>query len=79
LNTIPYNFFYKNNNNNLEMVQKVIVSENRWSKILSEGAPCGRYGHRVILCKNKMILHGGYNGQSRLNDLYEYNIGITNA
>ena len=37
----------------------------------SSSHPCGRYGHSTITFKDKLILHAGFNGQTRLNDTYQ--------
>jgi len=48
----------------------------KWTKILAQGDnPCKRQYHAC--CKiegNRMLIHGGFNGSERLNDLYMFNV-----
>lgn len=56
------------------MVYVEMCDNDRWNKYEVANAPCARYGHRAIACGNKMIIFGGYNGVSRMNDMYEYDL-----
>lgn len=56
------------------MVHVWKCTDKYWSKHEVPQSPSGRYGHRAVVWRNKMIIFGGYNGKERLNDTYEYDL-----
>ena len=53
-----------------------MVTVKGWKRFETQENPSGRYGHRAICYMHKMILFGGYNGKDRLNDTYEFDLGL---
>ncbi|XP_076878403.1 kelch domain-containing protein 4-like isoform X5 [Brachyhypopomus gauderio] len=51
-----------------------------WEQIKAPGAPSGRSGHRMVLCKRQLLVFGGFHESARdyiyYNDVYAFNLDI---
>ncbi|XP_077982693.1 kelch domain-containing protein 4-like [Glandiceps talaboti] len=54
------------------------LSEKKWEKVSSSGAPSSRSGHRMVACKRQLIIFGGFHESLRdyryFNDVNAFNL-----
>ncbi|XP_015372908.1 PREDICTED: kelch domain-containing protein 4 [Diuraphis noxia] len=54
------------------------LKNRNWTKIMAEGGPCGRSGHRMVLSKRHLVLFGGFQDNTHnyqyFNDLYAFSL-----
>ncbi|XP_053487587.1 kelch domain-containing protein 4 isoform X1 [Ictalurus furcatus] len=54
------------------------LNTNTWEQIKAPGAPSGRSGHRMVLCKKQLLVFGGFHESARdyiyYNDVHSFNL-----
>ncbi|CAI6350287.1 unnamed protein product [Macrosiphum euphorbiae] len=54
------------------------LKNRNWTKVMAEGGPCGRSGHRMVLSKRHLVLFGGFQDNTHnyqyFNDLYAFSL-----
>ncbi|KAL4623514.1 kelch domain-containing protein 4 [Arapaima gigas] len=54
------------------------LSTRTWEQIKAPGAPSGRSGHRMVLCKRQLLVFGGFHESARdyiyYNDVHSFNL-----
>ncbi|XP_062856379.1 kelch domain-containing protein 4 [Trichomycterus rosablanca] len=54
------------------------LSTHTWEEIRASGAPSGRSGHRMVLCKRQLLVFGGFHESARdyiyYNDVHSFNL-----
>ncbi|XP_034542604.1 kelch domain-containing protein 4 [Notolabrus celidotus] len=54
------------------------LATNTWENIKAPGGPSGRSGHRMVLCKNQLLVFGGFHESTRdfiyFNDVHSFSL-----
>ncbi|CAJ1057528.1 PREDICTED: kelch domain-containing protein 4 [Xyrichtys novacula] len=54
------------------------LATHTWENIKAPGGPSGRSGHRMVLCKNQLLVFGGFHESTRdfiyFNDIYSFSL-----